>query len=59
MTFTDTTPTPIQHRSDGRGLRIGGVIALALAGLVLLGAAGLLAVHYGQRDSTATTALQP
>lgn len=51
MTFTDTTPTPIQHRSDGRGLRVGGVIALALAGLVLLGAAGLLAVHCGQRDS--------
>ena len=54
MSFTNTTstltPTPIQKRSDGRGLRIGGVIAIALAALALVGAAGLLAVHYGQRD---------
>ena len=52
MTFTTTspTPTPIQNRSDARGLRIGGMIAIALASLALVGAAGLLAVHYGQRD---------
>ena len=54
MTFTNTTstptPAPIQKRSDSRGLRIGGVIAIALAGLALVGAAGLLSVHYGQRD---------
>ena len=56
MSFTNTTSTPtltpMQQRSDGRGLRIGGVIAIALAGLALVGAAGLLTVHYGQRDDT-------
>ena len=51
MTFTDTTHTPIQNPTDGRrALRIGGVIAVALAGLALVGAAGLLAIHYGERD---------
>ena len=52
MTFTTTspTPTPIQNRGDARVLRIGGMIAIALASLALVGAAGLLDVHNGQRD---------
>ena len=56
MTFTNptptVTPTPVRHPGQGRGLRVGGVISIALAGLALVGAAGLLTVHYGQRDDT-------
>jgi hypothetical protein len=50
MTFTDTSPTLIQNPSGRHGLRIAGVIALALAGFVLVGGGGLLAVHYSERD---------